>query len=199
MMNLPEDGVGAQPSIFKPRIKKGIDGREPQWGMVGDGNRDEFFLPPEFVKAGIDARRGEETDVLLLHGIGHAAVTVAGVDVALVEFELFISDFEGGGLLYIVIPLPVAALAAIGLELFDRYTHRDAGGALFAVGSVNMVAATAETDVEQITEQCWIDRKRRVDDQIARFMSWQIATGKWEGKETVNALFSAVAIHRWLF
>ncbi len=89
--------------------------------MICDGYGNQLFVEAKFMEVSCYTIAREKIEVLILGGIGHTAVPMAGLKVALVETEVFkielcwmriVTDAS--------IFFPISALAAIGLELFHR-------------------------------------------------------------------------------
>lgn len=109
----------------------------------------------------------QEGGELVAAGRIHVAVGVALLDVAPIEVVVLLVEARSlADHLQFRIALEDAPLLAVRAEVGDRYARGDAGGAMLAVRTIEMVAAAAEATSDSEAYSCvsmgWLGSRNRV-------------------------------------
>ena len=139
---MPQQSHDAKATFRQMGVEEGIDGRETVFQLVGYRNGPEFAGLAETVELGIGPVAGQKVGELFLGRGVHVAIAMTLVDVVRVErIEL---TGKPGRLTVddqVIIDLANPTMAAFGLKI--RYPHpsRNAGTALIAMGTVQVIPA----------------------------------------------------------
>lgn len=118
----------------------------------------------------------QEGGELVAAGRIHVAVGVALLDVAPIEVVVLLVEARSlADHLQFRIALEDAPLLAVRAEVGDRYARGDAGGAMLAVRTIEMVAAAAEADLRQRGVQLRVHGLAGIEEQGGCLLLGQVA------------------------
>ena len=149
--DLLQDRQCAQAACRYVGVEERVDRRERIVGQVGDRDRDQPAVQPQFQQAAIVPAPDQELVELRRAMVVHAAVDVTRAQVAPVQRQaLVVAPGRQDARCDVGVARQGPALAAIGHEGGDRNAHRDAGPACRAVRPVEQVAGSAEAPAQRL-------------------------------------------------
>lgn len=174
--DLPEDRVASQAALLFVGIVEGIDGRESVRQHVRHGYGQQAAMQAELEEAAEGQVADQEGGELVAAGRIHVAVGVALLDVAPIEVVVLLVEARSlADHLQFRIALEDAPLLAVRAEAGDRYARGDAGGAMLAVRTIEMVAAAAEADLRQRGVQLRVHGLAGIEEQGGCLLLGQVA------------------------
>ena len=151
LFDLPKDIVGAEAGAFDFGVVEGVDGGKAVVQHVDDADHAQYVVLGEFDQPAVDAALQQETRVLLMIVLIHAAANMPRGLVAQVEpvvlVEIHEREFTGA---QSSVRFEAAPLAAVGGEARNRQPYWNAGLAFLAVGAVGKDAAATKSAAYEV-------------------------------------------------